>query len=281
MKSSPRRRRCGKRRGRDAPLDTEALKGERVTIYDENEEGWAWGQLAADNYVGWLPLGALAAPGVPPTHKVAALRTFAFPGPSIKLPPVEAFPFGARLAVTRVEDRLAVTDSGFYVPAIHLQPVGDNEADFVAVGRALSRRALSVGRQDRSGPRLFGPSADRACGLRRLLSARYRYAGAGAGTGRRRFRSFCVQARRSDILEGPRRDRVRRREFASRQCLSHGGGDRADRGSRGPHPRRGQRSHQRAADREDIVELSMILSENRAPLFGIMLEAARWRPRRR
>ncbi len=64
----------------DAPLDTEALKGERVTIYDENEEGWAWGQLAADNYVGWLPLGALAAPGAPPTHKVAALRTFAFPG---------------------------------------------------------------------------------------------------------------------------------------------------------------------------------------------------------
>ena len=63
----------------DAPLDTEALKGERVTVYDENEEGWAWGQLAADNYVGWLPLGALAAPGAPPTHKVAALRTFAFP----------------------------------------------------------------------------------------------------------------------------------------------------------------------------------------------------------
>jgi cell wall-associated NlpC family hydrolase len=117
----------------DAPLDTEALKGEHVTIYDENEEGWAWGQLAADNYVGWLPLGALAPPGAPPTHKVAVLRTFAFPGPSIKLPPVEAFPFGAKLAVTRVEDRMAVTDSGFYVPAVHLQPVGDNESDFVAV----------------------------------------------------------------------------------------------------------------------------------------------------
>ena len=29
----------------DAPLDTEALKGERVTIYDTNGEGWAWGQL--------------------------------------------------------------------------------------------------------------------------------------------------------------------------------------------------------------------------------------------
>ena len=29
----------------DAPLSTEALKGERVTIYDTNGEGWAWGQL--------------------------------------------------------------------------------------------------------------------------------------------------------------------------------------------------------------------------------------------
>ena len=76
----------------DAPLDTEALKGERVTVYDENEEGWAWGQLAADNYVGWLPRGALAAPGAAPTHKVAALRTFAFPGPSIKLPPRRGIP---------------------------------------------------------------------------------------------------------------------------------------------------------------------------------------------
>src|ERR1700691_3989062 len=83
----------------DAPLATEALKGERVTIYDGNAEGWAWGQLAADNYVGWLPANALVPPGEPPTHKVAALRTFAFPGPSIKLPPVEALPLGARLSV--------------------------------------------------------------------------------------------------------------------------------------------------------------------------------------
>ena len=65
----------------DAPLTTEALKGERVTIYDTNAEGWAWGQLAADGYVGWLSANALASPGAPPTHKVTALRTFAFPGP--------------------------------------------------------------------------------------------------------------------------------------------------------------------------------------------------------
>src|SRR5271165_2472501 len=83
----------------DAPLATEALKGERVTIYDSNAEGFAWGQLAADGYVGWLPLNALAPPGPVPTHKVAATRTLVFPGPSIKLPPLEALPLGATLAV--------------------------------------------------------------------------------------------------------------------------------------------------------------------------------------
>jgi cell wall-associated NlpC family hydrolase len=117
----------------DASLLTEALKGERVTIYDSDGEGWAWGQLETDGYVGWLPENALAAPGAAPTHKVAALRTLAFPGPSIKIPPLEALPFGARLAVARVEDRMAVTPAGAYVPAAHLAPLDTYETDFVAV----------------------------------------------------------------------------------------------------------------------------------------------------
>lgn len=117
----------------DASLETEALKGERVTIYDANGEGWAWGQLAADGYVGWLPDNALAPPGAAPTHKVTALRTLVFPGPSIKLPPLEALPLGARVAIAHIDDRMAVTQSGAYVPAAHLAPLGENEGDFVAV----------------------------------------------------------------------------------------------------------------------------------------------------
>ena len=117
----------------DAPLATEALKGERVTIYDSNDEGWAWGQLAADGYVGWLPANALAPVGPPPTHKITALRTFAFPGRSIKDPPVEALPLGARVGVVRFEDRMAVIRSGAYVPTTHLASIGIDEPDFVAV----------------------------------------------------------------------------------------------------------------------------------------------------
>ncbi len=117
----------------DAPLLTEALKGERVTIYEKNDEGWAWGQLAADRYVGWLSANALAPPGAPPTHKVVALRTLVFPGPSIKLTPREALPLGARVAIARREERMAVTQSGDYLPAVHLAPIDVYEMDFVAV----------------------------------------------------------------------------------------------------------------------------------------------------
>jgi cell wall-associated NlpC family hydrolase len=117
----------------DAPLSTEALRGERVMVYDITAEGWAWGQLATDGYVGWLAASALAPPGLPPTHKVAVLRTFIFPGPSIKLPPLEGLPFGAQFAITETKDQMAVTAERGYVPAIHLAPVERYERDFVAV----------------------------------------------------------------------------------------------------------------------------------------------------
>jgi cell wall-associated NlpC family hydrolase len=117
----------------DAMLQTEALQGERVTIYERPGEGWAWGQLESDGYVGWLPDATLAAPGPAPTHKVAALRTFAFPGPSIKLPPRAALTFGTTLAIARSEGTFAVTHDGGYLPAQHLVPLAHIEPDFVAV----------------------------------------------------------------------------------------------------------------------------------------------------
>src|SRR5262249_49126340 len=80
---------------------------------------------------------ALAPPGPAPTHKVAALHTFVFPGPSIKSPPLEILPFGAKLHIAEVRDRMAITPSGGYVPAAHLKPIADNEPDFVAVAERL------------------------------------------------------------------------------------------------------------------------------------------------
>ena len=117
----------------DAMLATQALMGERVTNYDRDGEGFAWGQLNGDGYVGWLPEAALAPPTATPTHKVTALRTFAFPGPSIKLPPAETLPMGARVAIVREEGTFAVTSEGWHLPRRHVGSLDAMEKDFVAV----------------------------------------------------------------------------------------------------------------------------------------------------
>jgi cell wall-associated NlpC family hydrolase len=117
----------------DAQLATQALKGERATIYERNGEGWAWGQLSSDGYVGWLPDRALAKPVARPTHKITALRTFAFPGPSIKLPPAQTLVMGALITVLRQQGPYAVTREGWYLPAQHIGPLDGHAADFVAI----------------------------------------------------------------------------------------------------------------------------------------------------
>ena len=122
----------------DAALETEALKGERVTVYERTPEGWAWGQLHSDGYVGWLPDIALVAPRGTPTHKVTALRTFAFPGPSIKLPPAEILPLGAQVEIAKIDGGFAITSQRHYLPAQHVAPLGTTETDFVAVAERFA-----------------------------------------------------------------------------------------------------------------------------------------------
>lgn len=116
----------------DAALDTQALKGERFTVYDRRN-GWAWGQLATDSYVGWLPDTSLVNSSAEPTHCVHVPRTLAFPGPSIKLPPRDVLPMGALVAIERTEGSFVVTTDGSYLPARHIAPLNALAIDFVAV----------------------------------------------------------------------------------------------------------------------------------------------------
>src|SRR5580692_3093778 len=102
----------------DAPLETEALHGEAATVYDE-ADGWSWAQLTRDGYVGYLPSAALA-PWIEPTHRVATLRTHAYPDPSIKRPPVYAISLGAQLRIDRVEGDFAIAADGLHYFARHL-----------------------------------------------------------------------------------------------------------------------------------------------------------------
>src|ERR1022692_181347 len=107
----------------EARLDTQALMGERVIVYETTDEGWAWGQIETDGYVGWLSANALGKTGRAPTHKVSVPRALGFPGPDIKLPPAVALPMGARLAIVRQDERFAVTANGWHLPAVHPGPL--------------------------------------------------------------------------------------------------------------------------------------------------------------
>ena len=122
----------------DATLLTQALMGERVTVYDRNGEGFAWGQLNSDGYVGWLPDRVLAKPLGEPTHKITALRTFAFPGPSIKLPPIDTLSMGTTLMVTGEDGAFAVTRDGWYLPRQHVGSIDHYANDFVAVAEQFA-----------------------------------------------------------------------------------------------------------------------------------------------
>jgi cell wall-associated NlpC family hydrolase len=117
----------------EAALDTQALMGETVTVYETTEEGWAWGQLERDGYVGWLSENALGAPGAAVTHKVVVPRTLCFPGPNIKLPPVAALPMGVQLVIARQDERFAITATGWHIPTVHLAPIKAKQPDFVSV----------------------------------------------------------------------------------------------------------------------------------------------------
>ena len=117
---------------REAPVDTQAIFGESVTVYDEHE-GWAWVQLHDDGYVGYLPSEALGEAGLDPTHKVRAVRTFVYPGPNLKLPFQAYLTLNSKVAVTETEGNYARLANGGWVFAAHLSGLDVFETDYVDV----------------------------------------------------------------------------------------------------------------------------------------------------
>ena len=115
----------------DAMQDSQILFGERFAVYEE-KDGWAWGQATRDGYVGYVDMDALSAPPIPPTHRVSALRTYAFSGPSIKSAPHFLLSLTAEVTVESDDGKLAKIARGGFVPSKHLRPIGECATDWVA-----------------------------------------------------------------------------------------------------------------------------------------------------
>ena len=112
----------------DAEQVDQLLYGERFDVLAE-ADGFAWGQAARDGYVGHVALADLGCPGAPPTHRVAALRTYAFAAASIKAPATGPFSLGVLVCATAEEGRFLRDDQGAWFVREHLAPIGLGHAD--------------------------------------------------------------------------------------------------------------------------------------------------------
>ena len=123
----------------DASLDSEVLHGEVFRVFEDSGEGWSWGQLDTDAYVGYVPSEALGVLAPEPTDRIIALRTFVYPGPDMKLPALGSLSIGSRVSLAGHAEtrgthyRLLAGGEGAVV-AGHVAPLGAPHArDFVAV----------------------------------------------------------------------------------------------------------------------------------------------------
>jgi len=124
------------------------LFGEAFEALEDEAGGWIWGQARRDSYVGFVQAAHLAPAGPAPSHRVAALRTYAFEGPSIKSRALGCYSINALVSVERVEGRLAKVAGAGWMTAEHLSPIGVFETDPVAVAeRFLGAPYLWGGRE--------------------------------------------------------------------------------------------------------------------------------------
>jgi cell wall-associated NlpC family hydrolase len=101
----------------------------------EEEGAFLWGQARRDGYVGFVAAAALAPPLPEPTHRVAAIRTYAFAEPSIKARAIGPYSLNALVSVEAEDGRLVKVAGSGWVTAEHLVPVGRFETDPAAVAQ--------------------------------------------------------------------------------------------------------------------------------------------------
>jgi len=114
-----------------APLDTQLLYGEAVRVFDD-KDGWAWVQSGTDGYVGYVESAALGAPPPAPTHRLRALRSYLFPEPNLKAPPLDCLSIASPLTIVATEGAYSRIHGGGWLYTKHLQPIDEISPDFAA-----------------------------------------------------------------------------------------------------------------------------------------------------
>ena len=108
------------------------LFGETFRVI-ETGRGWGWGQAERDGYVGHVWMNDLAPGALLATHRVSALRAYAFSRPDLKSRPLGLYSLNALIVVETQEGRFLKAEGSGWIAREHLTPVGEHETDPAAV----------------------------------------------------------------------------------------------------------------------------------------------------
>lgn len=121
----------------DAEVDDQLLFGELFDVL-VHEGMFGLGQARRDGYVGYVDRSALAPAAAPPTHRIAALRAFAFAEPDFKAASAGPFSMNALVRVADVEGRYRFVEGCGWFAAEQLAPIGSVEAEPAAVAERFA-----------------------------------------------------------------------------------------------------------------------------------------------
>jgi cell wall-associated NlpC family hydrolase len=118
----------------EAEQENQLLFGERFDVLFEDGD-FAFGQARRDGYVGYVPTATLTPLATPPTHRVAAIRTYAFSLPDIKSAIVGLYSLNALVSVEAREGKFVKAAGSGWITEAHLGAIGTGETDYVAVAQ--------------------------------------------------------------------------------------------------------------------------------------------------
>lgn len=122
-------------------METEALMGETFTVFDDSD-GWCWGQLQSDNYVGYMPTSNLIPEdrAVSANAQIVVQRSFVYPKAELRDPPLMQLSMGAQLQTTGAAKTRGTQYQMVILPdgregaviARHVQSLEKRDADWVS-----------------------------------------------------------------------------------------------------------------------------------------------------
>lgn len=127
-------------------LDRQLIRGQAFTIHAVSDDGWAYGEITASHYSGWVNCADLYThPKAPPTHRVSARQSYGKSSTGLKRAGrVTPLSLGSDLVVldeaggwSRVAWERGRSPSNLFVPSVHLVPIAQIETDPVAVAERL------------------------------------------------------------------------------------------------------------------------------------------------